>query len=187
MWTIFKFLIFLLLVPFFAFAQSISLTNPVGKDFSKLERVSTNRSIMSCGERSGLSVYSSLDIKAILAISNMLSSDVIPLETDWETFSPLKSSSTIGNLNDQEIQKFPKDVQRILFYCLTWDESFRLKLFQIPQEALENIASTVKKKKPWSVLNKEASERIDKFSDTTIRDFVYLILRADVLLYKRRF
>lgn len=180
MWTTFKIIIILFFIPINVFAQKIHLINPVGKKLPEVTSLSKNRSVMSCGERTGLSVYSSLDIQAILAISNMLSSEVIPLDTNWDTYSPLQDSPTAGTLNEKEVLNYPKDVQRILFYCLTWDESYRLKLFNIPQDVLENITSSVLKQKPWKVLPKNVAERVNNFSEPTIRDFVYLILRANV-------
>jgi hypothetical protein len=180
MWTIFKFIIIIFFIPINVFAQKIYLINPVGKKIPEVISISKNRSIMSCGERTGLSVYSSLDIQAILAISNMLSSESIALETNWDTYSPLKDSPTAGTLNEKEVLNFPKDVQRILFYCLSWEESYRLRLFNIPEDVLENITSSVVKQKPWNVLSENVVERINNFSEPTIRDFVYLILRADV-------
>lgn len=181
MWTIFKFYFILFFISLNVFAQSIYLINPVGKDLPDgATSVSKNRSIMSCGERTGLSVYSSLDIQAILSISNKLSSDIVTLETNWDTYSPLQEASALGGLNEKEVLKYPKDVQRIIFYCLTWDESYRLKLYSIPQDVLENISSNIMKQKPWDVLPKNVAEKIDRFSEATIRDFVYLILRANV-------
>ena len=179
--TIFKFIIIFLFIPANIFAQNIHLINPVGKAIPESAVVeSINRSIMSCGEGTGLSVYSSLDIQAILAISNMLSTETVVLSTNWDTYSPLQQSSVSGNLNEKEVINYPLDVQRILFYCLTWDESYRLKLYAIPEDVLENIAASVIKQKPWKVLSKEVAERINHFSEATIRDFVYLILRANV-------
>lgn len=180
MWTIFKFIILLFVISINAFAQKIYLINPVGKNLPEVESLSKNRSIMSCGERNGLSVYTSLDIQAILAISNMLSPEMISLDTNWDIYSPLQDSPNAGSLNEKEVLNYPKDVQRILFYCLTWDESYRLKLFNIPQDVLENITSSVIKQKPWKALPKNIAEAINNFSEPTIRDFVYLILRANV-------
>lgn len=186
MWTISKYNIVLFFISINAFAQKNNLLiNPVGKELPEVTSISKNRSIMSCGERTGLSVYSSLDIQAILAISNMLSSETVPLETNWDTYSPLQDSATMGILNEKEILNYPKDVQRIIFYCLTWDESFRLKLFHISQDVLENITSNVIAKKPWKVLPKNIAERINNFSEPTIRDFVYLVLRANVFYSSR--
>jgi hypothetical protein len=180
MWTIFKFVIILFFIPINVFAQKFYLTNPVGKNLSQATSISKNRSIMSCGEKTELSVYSSLDIQVILAISNILSSEVVPLDTNWDTYSPLQDSPTAGTLNEKEVLNYPKDVQRIIFYCLTWDESYRLKLFNISQDVLENITSSVIKQKSWKGLPKNVAERINNFSEPTIRDFVYLILRANV-------
>ena len=179
--TIYKFILLILyFIPINAFAQKVYITNPVGKKIPEATSISKNRSIMSCGERTGMSVYSSLDIQAILAISNMLSSEIIPLETNWDTYSPLQDSPNVGTLNEKEVLNYPKDVQRIIFYCLTWDESYRLKLYNIPQDVLENISNTVMKQKPWKILPKINADRINNFSELTIRDFVYLILRANV-------
>jgi len=162
-----------------AFAQKIVLTNPVGKKIPEATLISLNRSIMSCGERTGLSVYSSIEIQAVLSISNMLTSEKTPLETNWDIFSPTINSNSTGSLNEKEFLNYPPDVQRIIFLCLTWDESFRLKLFNISNDALDDITNSVMKKKPWSVLPKKVSERIDTFSQLTIKDFVYLVLRAN--------
>lgn len=179
MWTIFKCFYLFLFVSYGAFAQKIILTNPVGKKIPEANIVSKNRSIMSCGERTGMSVYSSIEIQAILSISNMLSSEKIPYITNWDTYMPTMNSASTGALNEKEFLSYPVDVQRIIFLCLTWDESFRLKLFNIPNEALDDISNDVMKKKPWRVLSKQVSERIDNFSLLTIKDFVYLVLRAN--------
>lgn len=166
------------------FAQKLTITNPVGKTIPEGKLVFKNRSIMSCGQKTGLSVYSSLDIQAILSISNMLSQEKIPLVTNWDVFLP-SSLSTSAGLNEKDYLTYAADVQRIIFLCLTWDESYRLKLFNIPVEALDDITNDVIKKKPWQNLSKEVSERIDAFSTYTIRDFVYLVLRANTFYYVR--
>ncbi|APJ02549.1 hypothetical protein [Silvanigrella aquatica] len=181
MWTIFKIILLILIIPFQVFAQNLNLINPVAKNIpDDVQSIFKNRSIMSCGERTGLSVYTSLDIQAILAISNMLSSETIPLETNWETFSPLLENVTSASLNEKDVLKYPHDVQRIIYYCLTWDESYRLKLYDISQEVLDSIAANVIKEKPWKVLPKTIADRINKFSRASIRDFVYLILRSNI-------
>ena len=176
---IFKLIPLFFLLSTTVFAQKFILTNPVGKEIPQSKIISTNRSIMSCGERTGLSVYSSLEIQAILSISNMLSTEKIPLDTNWDTFTPSINATSTGSLNEKTILNYPPDVQRILFLCLTWDESYRLKLFNISNEALEDITISVMKKKPWTVLPKNISDRVDAFSQLTIKDFVYLILRAN--------
>ncbi len=166
------------------FAQKLTITNPVGKTIPDGKVVFKNRSIMSCGQKTGLSVYSSLDIQAILSISNMLSQEKLPITTNWNEFVPSSSSTSVG-LNEKDYLTYPGDVQRIIFLCLTWDESYRLKLFNIPIEALDDITNDVIKKKPWQTLSKEVAERIDAFSTFTIRDFVYLVLRANTFYYVR--
>lgn len=182
--TIFKFFIILCIFPVSAFAQTFLLVNPVGKSLpekSEIISVHKNRSIMSCGDKNnGLSVYTSLDIKAILAISNMISTEVVSFETNWDTFYPSQNTSTTGLLDGKIFLSYPKDVQKIIFYCLAWDESVRLKLFEIPQDVLQNILNKVISQKPWKVLSNEDSKRIDEFSKPTISDFIYLILRANV-------
>lgn len=166
------------------FAQKLSITNPVGKTIPEGKIVFKNRSIMSCGQKTGLSVYSSLDIQAILSISNMLSQEKIPLATNWDVFLPSSLSTSTG-LNEKDYLSYSTDVQRIIFLCLTWDESYRLKLFNIPIEALDDITNDVIKKKPWQNLSKDVADRIDAFSTYTIRDFVYLVLRANTFYFVR--
>ncbi|MGY3803229.1 hypothetical protein ACWNT8_04085 [Pigmentibacter ruber] len=166
------------------YSQKLIITNPVGKALPEGSVVFKNRSIMSCGQKTGLSVYTSLDIQAILSISNLLSQEKIPLTTNWDTFTP-SFASTSSSLNEKDYLTYSADVQRIIFLCLTWDESYRLKLFNIPIEALDDISNEVIKKKPWQNLQKEVSERIDNFSKFTIRDFVHLILRANTFYYVR--
>lgn len=166
------------------YAQKLNIINPVGNKISEGTVIFKNRSIMSCGQKTGLSVYSSLDIQAILSISNMLSQEKIVLTTDWDTFQA-NSLATSTSLNEKDYLTYPQDVQRIIFLCLTWDESYRLKLFNIPVEALDDIANDVVKKKPWQGLKKDVVERINAFSFYTIRDFVYLVLRANTFFYVR--
>ncbi|WGL58488.1 hypothetical protein QEJ31_08030 [Pigmentibacter sp. JX0631] len=185
MLRIIKSVIFLVTLSFSAlYSQKLLLTNPVGKPLPEGSVVFKNRSIMSCGQKTGLSVYTSLDIQAILSISNLLSQDKISLTTNWDTFTP-SFASTSSSLNEKDFLTYPADVQRIIFLCLTWDESYRLKLFNIPIEALDDISSEVIKKKPWQNLQNEVAERIDAFSKFTIRDFVHLVLRANTFYYVR--
>ncbi len=180
MWKIFSLILFLIFNSGKAFSQNLNLLNPITKAIPPGKVVFTNKSVFSCGEKNGFSVYTSLDIQAILAISNMLSSDPVTLETNWNDSESMQKLINTGKLTEQQILTYPKDVQRIIFYCLTWDESFRLKIFSIPNEALENISANVMAQKPWKVLEKDVAEKINNFSQETIRDFVYLILRSNV-------
>ena len=180
MWTIFKLIFILFFIPLNSVAKKIYLINPVGKDLPKDATVLwENRSLMNCGEKTTLSIYSSLDIQAILSISNIISPERVILETDWNAFSPNQVNSVKGTLNEKEILNYPKDVQRILFYCLSWDESYQLKIFDIPRDIIDNTLAKVMEKKPWNELSKGAAERINSFSEATLREFVFLILRAE--------
>ncbi|KAB8030793.1 hypothetical protein [Fluviispira multicolorata] len=180
MLIIFK-LIFVLLLPHFqSNAQTSIISNPVGEKIPEHKIISINKSIMSCGDRSGLYIYSSLDIQAILSISNFLSDEKVKMTTDWHSFLPMKYNSSSSGLNDKDILNFPDDVKRILYICTTWNESFQLKLFQIPKAAIDNITSNVKKQKPWQDLNAEDAKQLNNFSEETIRDFVNVVLRSEV-------
>jgi hypothetical protein len=181
MWIIIKIFFSFICLSSAAFAVTQSVMSSPWEEEESLQFVSKNKSIMTCGDESSpFFVYSELSIQAILSISNVLSGDQVPLETQWDSFAPLDESHSFVTLKEQEFSKYPKDVQRILYYCLAWDESSKFKLFTIPQEAVDNIAVRIKIQRPWKVLSKEVAQRIDHLSDQKIRNFVYLILRSNV-------
>ncbi|WP_186646548.1 hypothetical protein [Fluviispira vulneris] len=177
---IFKFLLILLFFPWKAYGQSVIFSNPVGENLPEYKLISVNKSIMNCGDRSDLYIYSSLDIKAILSIANFLSDEKVAMTTDWNTFLPMTYNPTSSGLNERDIGNFPEDIRRILYICTTWNESFQLKLFSIPKEAIENITKSVKTNRPWQSLSQEEAYQLDHFSEATLYDFVYIILRSNV-------
>lgn len=167
----------LLIIINFCYARAEILDE---NDFSEkyYEPVFINQSILECGGTNHFDVYSSFDIEVLLSISKAISSTKVNLETNWENFLP--PSFTSANFNENEFNTLPSDIRRILFLCLAWNESDRLKLFTIPDSALENITTRLREERPWKNLDAKLVKKIDNLSDTTLKEFIYIVLRADV-------
>ena len=138
----------------------------------------SNQSILGCGGTNHLDVYSSFDIKILLSISNAISSNNIIVETNWDNFHP--PSFTSVNSNETQLNALPNDIKRMLFLCLTWNESDRLKLFVIPDAALENVSQRLHSERPWKNLDAKVVKKADNLSDSTLKEFIYIVLRANV-------
>jgi hypothetical protein len=173
---IIQFFIFsFVLVSLSSFAQSLDANKLKEQGY---ELVFTNQSILSCGVNPNLEIYSSFDINILLNLSNVLSNNKIPISTNWDHFIPLHFNYL--NMSETDFDLLPKDVSRILYICLTWNESQRLNLFQIPKAALENIASRLRKERPWQTLDKASVEKADALSDESLMQFINIVLRANV-------
>ncbi|MES2614455.1 MAG: hypothetical protein V4591_03470 [Bdellovibrionota bacterium] len=145
---------------------------------NKYEEIFSNRSILGCGADGRVDVYSSLDIQALLSISNAVSAVSVSQHTNWENFTPPPFTSV--NFSEARFKALPDDVKRILFLCLTWNESERLKLFVIPDAALDNISKRLHEERPWKNLDAKLVKKLDALSNETLKEFVYIVLRADV-------
>ena len=163
--------------PGFSFAQSTTWNE---KQFKSMgyEPVFNNKSILSCGKSPNLEIYSSFDFDILLSISNALSSVKVPLTTNWQNFTPPTFNSI--NLNEAQYKSLPGDVARVLYLTLTWNESQRLKLFLIPDAALENVATRLKNERPWQALDATTVKKADNLSQESLKEFIYIVLRANV-------
>jgi hypothetical protein len=173
-----KYLLVLLFI--FYYSQTFANDNEIIKELNtnQYEMVYSNTAILKCGQGENQNIYSSFDIKVILSISNAISSQQIPLTTNWDYFhSPAINMQTI---NEKKLSNLPLDIKRILFLCLTWNESERLNLFTIPDSALENIATRLEKERPWKKLDHATSLKADNLSKDTLKEFIYIVLRANV-------
>lgn len=173
----FLFLFQLLFIANVSYAQNTLLNETYFKT-EKYDVIFTNHSIVEFGTAPNLDVYSSIDIQALLAISNAISSEKVALVTKWDQFNPPPMTSL--NFNEAQFKNLPEDVKRILFLGLTWNESERLNLFVIPDEALENVSQRMIEERPWKTYEMSVVKKIDSFSKETLKDFIYVVLRANV-------
>lgn len=144
--------------------------------------VGTNQSVLQCGS-SPVDVITAFDAQILIAISNSISPDKVTALTDWMHFSIPSLSS--NNFSELKFKSMPDDMQRLLFLCLAWNESNRLKLFSIPDVALQNVASRLRQDRPWKSLSPEIAKKADDLSDGSLKLFVYMVLRTNVFTSSR--
>ena len=174
---IYLFILMCFFYPCFSFAQSKSWNENIFNS-TEYEPVFTNKSILSCGKSPNLEIYSSFDFDILLSISNALSSVKVPITTNWQNFTPPTFNSL--NLNEAQYKSLPGDVARVLYLTLTWNESQRLKLFLIPDAALQNVATRLKNERPWQNLDAATVKKADNLSQESLKEFIYIVLRANV-------
>lgn len=172
--------LFFLLSYLFVFSAKADVISLKANDY---EEVFTNKSILSFGMNDHTEVFSQFDLQIILLISNAISNDVVPIVTNWNSFNPPDISS--ANFTESKFLALPKDLQRILFLCLTWNESERLKLFIVPELALENVANRMRIERPWKNLDVNTVKKADTMSDETLKYFIDIILRANLFKENR--
>jgi hypothetical protein len=168
-----------LFFPSLLFAQTPSSPKYSAEDY---QVVSTNQSVLQCGS-ARIDVITAFDAEILLSISNAISADKTVLSTDWQSFSNPSFSSS--NFSEFKYKKLPQDMQRILFLCLSWNESERLKLFSIPDVALQNVANRLRNDRPWKTLPADMAKKADDLSDGSLKLFVYMVLRANVFVSSR--
>lgn len=167
-----SFILFLIFSSKYVFANSDE-----NQDISNYRITYVNRSIMSCGNSTQQDVYTSLDVQAILLISNVISKHRVPLTTDWNTFEPLALG--ISDRKGLDERNRPDDERRILFLCFAWDEASRLNLFPLSDEEVQIALNKIKKERPWKNLSFNTVQRMDHLSDAQLKKFIQIVLKGD--------
>jgi hypothetical protein len=159
------------------FSKYVFASSDENQDISNYKITYVNRSIMSCGNSAQQDVYTSLDIQAILLISNAISKHHVPLTTDWNTFEPLALG--ISDRKGLDERNRPDDERRILFLCFAWDEATRLNLFSLSDQEIQMNLNKIKKERPWKNLSFNTVQRMDRLSDAQLKKFIQIVLKAD--------
>lgn len=174
-----KFFLYIFLFIFFSVDAS---------DLAPAKDVFKNISILSCGKDLHINVYSSLDAQALLDISNVIFKEKIPLTADWDHFKPPSLHYQLGANkieNILDLSLWPKDIARLLTLCLVWNEVNRSYLFELPGHTISETLDHIKTQRPWKTRSPLVAQRIDNFSDKTLKEFVELLLRVDAYLSAR--
>ena len=164
-------LIGLLCISTSAFGEYINVKGkepPIAK-----EHIFRNQSILSCGPRRKATVLTYVDVKALLVISNTFSQKKVPLTTNWQTLSTPRI-----NLNKIS-STIPKDIIRVLFLCLNWEDTQLGNLYNVPEEELDKNVEKVKLEKPWRIYPKPLQEQISHLSNEQFAVLVHIVLRAE--------
>ena len=75
--------------------------NENGLNLKDYDIIYTNQSILQCGQGKNLAIYSSFDIKILLAISNAISTSKVMLNSNWDNLNPPALNS--NNFNEKRI------------------------------------------------------------------------------------
>jgi len=154
-------------------AWSASLQSATKEPLIAKRLIFQNRSILKCGFLKGPTILTFVDVKALLAISNLLSRQAVPLTTDWINLTKPKL-----NLN-KITSKTPKDILRVLLLCLNWEDSQLANIYSISDEELKKYTAQVRREKPWSMYDSKLQNKIEEFSDSYLEKLVDMVLRAE--------
>ncbi|MBX9704364.1 MAG: hypothetical protein K2X39_09455 [Silvanigrellaceae bacterium] len=144
----------------------------------KYKEIFKNKALFTVGKRANRTVYTTLSVNAILTISNFLLTEKIPIELDFSNLSLEKLPFSNNMLYDYP--HWPKEIKRIIFIALVWEEVSRLNIFEGAEKEIQLKTDDVLNKKPWKILPVAIAERIDGFSREKIASYVEIVLRTNV-------
>lgn len=134
--------------------------------------VFANRSIIKCGPSPNETVFTSFDVRILLALSNSILDTEVPLNTDWIALSepPIISDK---NLND-----IAPDIIRVVFLCLNWEDLKTANLFPISTQERKEVLAKMKAEAPWKIYSEDVQQKLSHFPDGYLNDLILIILKA---------
>lgn len=170
---------FILLFPILCCMISLSadaaITNPIDKEPPiALEMIFQNRSILKCGAVQDETILTLLDVQILLAISNFMSKNPVPITTNWNNFRDPKIN--LYRLSNQ----IPQDVLRVLFLCLNWQDTKLANLFVVSDAERKSHLQKLRENKPWKMYSDETQRQINSLSDAYLEELLDIVLRANL-------
>ncbi len=162
-----RLLVCFLLVSHFAMAQTDPWKNP---------RTLVDRTILTVEKH----IYTLSDVYIILALSNTaMPNEAISEISDWKELSGFLIDRNKPFL--KQFEKWPSDVQRLIFVTLSYPELSKNPLNAPKEENKSALLAQIRKEQLKQTLPLELQQALEKSQDETILKLADVVLRAVAL------